>query len=98
MSTRKNGADTMPRTDGKAVSPALARSVALHLEGKRKEALRELNTAIEGLTAGQAIAVLGEPGIGKSALLAAAETKARAAGFRTLSATGIEAGARLESA
>ena len=33
--------------NGKAASPALARSVALHLEGKRKEALRELNTAIE---------------------------------------------------
>ena len=35
------------RATGKAVSPALARSVSLHLEGKRKEALRELNTAIE---------------------------------------------------
>ena len=33
--------------NGKAASPALARSVALHLEGKRKEALREINTAIE---------------------------------------------------
>ena len=29
------------------MSPALARSVSLHLEGKRKEALRELNSAIE---------------------------------------------------
>jgi len=35
------------RATGKAVSPALAKSVSLHLEGKRKEALRELNTAIE---------------------------------------------------
>ncbi len=49
MSGRKNGADqaAVNRTNGKAVSPALAKSVSLHLEGKRKEALRELNTAIE---------------------------------------------------
>src|ERR1700683_4795996 len=45
MSGRKNATDTP--ANGKAASPALARSVALHLEGKRKEALRELNTAIE---------------------------------------------------
>ncbi len=45
MSARKNvnGAPA----NGKAASPALARSVALHLEGKRKEALKEINTAIE---------------------------------------------------
>src|SRR5580658_10607755 len=48
MSGRKNGVDAAVRAGGKAVSPALARSVSLHLEGKRKEALRELNTAIEG--------------------------------------------------
>src|SRR6266852_4637358 len=50
MSARKNAtASTAPglRTNGTPVSPALARSVSLHLEGKRKEALRELNTAIE---------------------------------------------------
>jgi Flp pilus assembly protein TadD len=47
MSGRKNGVDTAVRTTGKTVSPALARSVSLHLEGKRKEALRELNSAIE---------------------------------------------------
>src|ERR1700678_4472064 len=50
MSARKNGTDTASagnRTNGKAVSPALARAVSLHLEGKRKDALRELNTAIE---------------------------------------------------
>src|ERR1700724_704932 len=46
MSARKN--DTAVNGSGKAGSPVLARSVALHLEGKRKEALRELNTAIEG--------------------------------------------------
>jgi len=47
MSVRKNGTDTAVRGDGKATSPALARSVSLHLEGKRKEALKELNTALE---------------------------------------------------
>src|SRR3984893_4652776 len=47
MSGRKNGTDSALKTTGKAVSPALAKSVSLHLEGKRKEALRELNTAIE---------------------------------------------------
>src|SRR5258708_4361843 len=47
MSGRKNGSDSALRATGRAVSPALAKSVSLHLEGKRKEALRELNTAIE---------------------------------------------------
>src|ERR1700752_1308564 len=46
MSGRKTGTDTAVRENGTA-SPVLARSVSLHLEGKRKEALRELNTAIE---------------------------------------------------
>src|ERR1700686_2397883 len=46
MSGRKN--DTPVRDNGKTASSVLARSVALHLEGKRKEALRELNTAIQG--------------------------------------------------
>src|SRR5580704_13335181 len=35
------------RSNGQGASPALARAVSLHLEGKRKDALRELNTAIE---------------------------------------------------
>src|ERR1035438_3768572 len=48
MSAKKNGTDAGLRANGKAVSPALGRSVSLHLEGKRKEALKELNTAIEG--------------------------------------------------
>src|SRR5579863_2331274 len=45
MSVRKNAPERP--VNGKAASPALARSVSLHLEGKRKEALREINTAIE---------------------------------------------------
>ena len=36
-----------PNDGGKTVSPALARAVSLHLEGKHKEALKELNTALE---------------------------------------------------
>src|SRR5579864_611828 len=43
--SEQNGATL--RASGKAVTPALAKSVSLHLEGKRKEALKELNTAIE---------------------------------------------------
>ena len=41
MSGRKNATIRAVRENGKAASPALARSVSLHLEGKRKEALRE---------------------------------------------------------
>ena len=44
---------------------------------------------------GSAIVVTGEPGIGKSALLAEAEAQARAAGYRVLTATGVESEAQL---
>ena len=44
---------------------------------------------------GGALVVSGEAGIGKSALLAAAADAARAAGVLVLSATGVEAEARL---
>jgi len=44
---------------------------------------------------GSAIVVTGEPGIGKSALLAEAEAEARAAGCRVLAATGVESEAQL---
>src|ERR1700688_523458 len=47
MSKKDNGTDTALRTNRSVASPSLAKAVALHLEGKRKEALRELNTAIE---------------------------------------------------
>jgi tetratricopeptide (TPR) repeat protein len=40
-------AAAQPNDGGKTVSPALARAVSLHLEGKHKEALKELNTALE---------------------------------------------------
>ena len=44
----KKKTDAASSANGQAVSASLARAVSLHLEGKRKEALRELNTAIEG--------------------------------------------------
>src|SRR4051812_49162726 len=50
MSARKTTTESSaarPAAHEKTVSPALARSVSLHLEGKHKEALKELNTAIE---------------------------------------------------
>ena len=46
-------------------------------------------------TAGQALVVIGDPGIGKSALLDAARDAARASGFRVLSAVGVESEAQL---
>ena len=49
MSARKTEpkAAAQPDNGGKTVSPALARAVSLHLEGKHKDALKELNTALE---------------------------------------------------
>ena len=44
---------------------------------------------------GQAMVMTGEPGIGKSSLLAVAGDAARAAGFRVLTATGVESEAQL---
>src|SRR5258708_28789243 len=50
MSARKtttHSSAARPAAQPQAVSPALARSVSLHLEGKHKDALTELNAAIE---------------------------------------------------
>ena len=44
---------------------------------------------------GDALVLRGEPGVGKSRLLSAATTEARARGFTVLSATGVQAEARL---
>jgi hypothetical protein len=44
---------------------------------------------------GQAVVIVGDPGIGKSALLAVAGQTARTAGFRVLTAVGIESEAQL---
>ena len=49
----------------------------------------------DGARAGRALAVVGDPGIGKSALLGVARQTARTAGFRVLSAVGVESEAQL---
>ena len=46
-------------------------------------------------SAGDALVLRGEPGVGKSRLLSAAAAEARARGFTVLSATGVQAEARL---
>ena len=63
----------------------------------REVELRVVAGLIDGLAAGAggALLISGEAGIGKSALLAAAAELAAAAGARVLSATGVEAEARL---
>jgi len=50
---------------------------------------------IKGRVQGRAMVVIGEPGIGKSALLAVAEARARAGGYRVLVAAGVESEAQL---
>src|SRR6185312_6265629 len=47
MSGKKKTDAGSGSANAQPVSSSLARAVSLHLEGKRKEALRELNTAIE---------------------------------------------------
>ena len=47
MSGKKKTDAASGSANAQPVSASLARAVSLHLEGKRKEALRELNTAIE---------------------------------------------------
>src|SRR5712691_10787145 len=65
------------------------------LSGRDRE-LRILNDLIGGVQErGVAIVVLGEPGIGKSALLAAAAEYGRAASLQVLVTTGVEAEAQL---
>ena len=62
----------------------------------REAELKVLAGLIERAGAGgSALVVTGEPGIGKSALLAEAEAQARAAGCRVLAATGVESEAQL---
>jgi len=73
-----------------------ADSGALRLHGRDAE-LALVGGLISqlGEGAGGALVVRGEPGIGKSALLAASRAQARDKGFRGLSATGIQSEARL---
>jgi len=65
------------------------------LIGRRRE-LEALSEIIATASAhGQAVVIEGDPGIGKSALLAAAGEAARARGFRVLTVLGIESEAQL---
>jgi hypothetical protein len=65
------------------------------LIGRRRE-LEALSEIIAKAPAhGQAVVIEGDPGIGKSALLAAAGEAARARGFRVLTVFGIESEAQL---
>lgn len=55
----------------------------------RDQEIRTLTGLLRGgATAGQAIMLIGEPGIGKSALLSVAADAARGAGYEVLTATG----------
>src|SRR5260370_3579560 len=75
--------------------PAMAADAGPALIGRDRE-VRALTELIGKATkAGQALVVIGDPGIGKSALLGAAQGAARAAGFRVLLATGVESEAQL---
>jgi tetratricopeptide (TPR) repeat protein len=73
----------------------MAAGTAAALIGRDQE-VRALTELIgRGEKAGQVMVIIGDPGIGKSALLGAAQDAARAAGFRVLSAVGVESEAQL---
>jgi hypothetical protein len=62
----------------------------------REQELRVISEIIAtGSRQGQAVTIVGDPGIGKSALIAAAEEAAGTAGYRVLTVVGIESEAQL---
>jgi DNA-binding CsgD family transcriptional regulator len=72
-----------------------ARDETRPLLGRDAE-LSALQTLIDGVhVGGGALVLRGEPGIGKSRLLAETTARAREAGFRVLSTTGVQSEARL---
>jgi predicted ATPase len=73
----------------------MAAATAPALIGRDREVRALTELAGKAAKAGQALVVIGDPGIGKSALLGAARDAARAAGFGVLSATGVESEAQL---
>jgi DNA-binding CsgD family transcriptional regulator len=76
------------------VVPPLTESV-LNIIGREQE-LEVLNAAIDAAAeAGSALAVCGEPGIGKSVLIEAAARRGRERGYLVLRATGVEAESQL---
>jgi hypothetical protein len=65
------------------------------LVGRQRE-VQELTDLLRKVpAAGQSAVLIGDPGIGKSALLGAAEDQARRDGFRVLTATGVQSEAQL---
>ncbi|WP_037571514.1 helix-turn-helix transcriptional regulator [Phaeacidiphilus oryzae] len=69
--------------------------MSLHGRREELEAIRRLLDAAERDGTGGSLLLLGDPGIGKTALLDAAAREADAAGMRVLRATGIESEAEL---
>jgi hypothetical protein len=75
--------------------PSGAADTAPALIGRDREVETLTDLVAKAAQAGQALVVIGDPGIGKSALLGAARDAARAAGFRVLTTTGVESEAQL---
>jgi hypothetical protein len=75
--------------------PAMAATTAPALIGRDREVQALTELIGKATKAGQALVVIGDPGMGKSALLGAAQDAARAAGFRVLTTTGVESEAQL---
>ncbi len=75
--------------------PVAQHDVSEPLVGRAAETeqVRALLDAIR--SGGDALVLRGEPGVGKSRLLSAATAEARARGYTLLSATGVQAEARL---
>jgi len=84
--------DSWPGARGKTASLAVSRSVN-RLYGRDHEP--GLLTDLLSRDAGGALIIRGEPGIGKSALLAAVIARAREQGARVLTAVGVQSEARL---
>jgi DNA-binding CsgD family transcriptional regulator len=75
--------------------PAAAAPTHSLLYGRAREIELLTELISRGKAHGQALVIRGDPGIGKSALLAAASTAARANGFEVLAATGVQSEAEL---
>ena len=65
------------------------------LIGRHREVQELTGLLRKAPVAGQAVVLIGDPGIGKSALLGAAGDHARKDGFRVLTATGVQSEAQL---
>lgn len=69
--------------------------VPLQLIGRDAELVVLRALVEQGVTRGAAAVIVGEPGIGKSALLGEVRRESRSRGFRVLGATGVESEAQL---